>query len=160
MDEFRQFVAGHAAALLRSAYLLTGDRQLAEDLVQDALARTHMAWHRLKDVGNASAYARKVMYHLQVSWWRRRRVAETLTDTAPVIAAPGRDTALELSVRAALLKLTAGQRAVIVLRFFEDLTEAETAKALGVSKSTVHFKSEAAFRRLARLVPELEGERG
>lgn len=79
MDEFDSFVRARTPALLRSAYLLTGDQHLAEDLVQSALARTHQSWRRLHDAGNAEAYTRKTMYHLQVSWWRRGRVAESLT---------------------------------------------------------------------------------
>jgi DNA-directed RNA polymerase specialized sigma24 family protein len=66
-------------ALLRSAYVLTGDKHLAEDLVQTTLSRTHRAWGRLDDTSHAEAYARRVMYHAQASWWRRRRVAESLT---------------------------------------------------------------------------------
>ena len=71
--EYESFVRARTPALLRSAYLLTGDQHLAEDLVQEALARTHRAWSRLHDSGNIEAYTRKVMYHTQVSRWRRRR---------------------------------------------------------------------------------------
>src|SRR5215218_10305757 len=77
-EEFDSFVRARTHALLRSAYLLTGDQQLAEDLVQSALTKTHLAWRRLEDIGNAESYARRTMYHLQVSWWRRRKVAEAL----------------------------------------------------------------------------------
>jgi DNA-directed RNA polymerase specialized sigma24 family protein len=76
--EYDAFVRARTPALLRSAYLLTGDQHLAEDLVQTALARTHVAWRRLRQPGNAEAYTRRVMYNAQVSWWRRRRVAELL----------------------------------------------------------------------------------
>jgi DNA-directed RNA polymerase specialized sigma24 family protein len=72
-DEFDSFARARTHALLRSAYLLTGDQQLAEDLVQSALTRTHQAWRRLAHSGNAESYARRTMYHLQVSWWRRKR---------------------------------------------------------------------------------------
>src|ERR1051326_6760147 len=74
-EDFDAFVRARRRALVRSAYLLTGDQHLAEDLVQSALARTHRAWARIEDPANAEAYTRKVMYHIQVSWWRRHRVA-------------------------------------------------------------------------------------
>jgi DNA-directed RNA polymerase specialized sigma24 family protein len=78
LTDFDSFVRTRTPALLRSAYLLTGDQHLAEDLVQAALARTHRSWKQLHYSGNAEAYTRKTMYHLQVSWWRRRRVAESM----------------------------------------------------------------------------------
>ncbi len=138
--EYEQFVRARTPALLRSAYLLTGDQQLAEDLVQEALARTHLAWHRLQDTGNAEAYVRKVMYHQQVSLWRRHRVAELLPGRLPDPAAPV-DTAGAAATRVALERalrtLSPRQRAVIVLRYFEDRTEVETAELLGLAVGTV-----------------------
>lgn len=155
--EFTDFVHSSSASLLRAAFLLTGDQQLAEDLVQDALARTYRAWRRLERSGNAAAYTRKVMYHLQVSWWRRRKVAESLTDSPPATAASGRDLDLELVLHAALLKITVAQRAAIVLRFFEDRTETETARILGCSQSTVKTRTRRGLEKLRKTVPELEG---
>ncbi|TNH27460.1 SigE family RNA polymerase sigma factor [Micromonospora orduensis] len=143
LSEFDSFVRTRTPALLRSAYLLTGDQHLAEDLVQSALARTHRSWNRLHHSGNAEAYTRKTMYHLQVSWWRRRRVPESMPgdlpeprggDSAPDHA---HQTSLRLTLRAALAKLSPKQRAVLVLRFFEDRTEAEAAELLGVAVGTV-----------------------
>ena len=90
--EYEQFVRARTPALLRSAYLLTGDQHLAEDLVQEALARTHRAWRQLHATGNAEAYARKIMYHAQVSVWRRRRVAESFPGTLLTSAARTRPT--------------------------------------------------------------------
>src|SRR6185312_6786580 len=121
--DYADFVRTRTHALLRSAYLLTGDQHLAEDLVQEALARTHRAWSRLDRVENAEAYARKVMYHAQVSIWRRPKVAEVLpADFEPDQqrgADDPADAAVErLVLRRALLTLSAKQRAVIVLRFF------------------------------------------
>ncbi len=114
-EEFDSFVRGRTPALLRSAYLLTGDQHLAEDLVQSALARTHRAWSRLHASGNAEAYTRRTMYHLQVSWWRRGRVAESYPGELPEKGAE-RDqhdaTDTRLVLRAALLKLSSRQRAV------------------------------------------------
>src|SRR5262245_48791287 len=130
-EEFEAFVRSRAPALLRTAYLLTGDQHLAEDLVQLALFRTHRAWGRLAD-GSPEAYARRVMYHQHISWWRRRRVGELFGLGHQEPAPTGRDeaaaTALRLTMRDALLRLGPRQRAVLVLRYFEDRTEAETAE--------------------------------
>jgi RNA polymerase sigma-70 factor (sigma-E family) len=157
-DEFDSFVRARTHALLRSAYLLTGDQQLAEDLVQSALTRTHQSWKRLADTGNAEAYARRTMYHLQVSWWRRRRVAEVMPERMPDPPG-GHDHAvavsLRLALRAALARLTARQRAVLVLRFFEDCTEREVADMLGVSVGTVKSQTAKALARLRSIAPEL-----
>ncbi|WP_238012324.1 SigE family RNA polymerase sigma factor [Dactylosporangium sp. AC04546] len=160
VDEFDTFVRARSYALLRTAYLLTGDQHLAEDLVQSALARTHLAWRRLHDTGNAEAYTRKAMYHIQVSWWRRRRVAEVLPGDLPERRAGhatdhSGSTALRLSLRAALLRLSAKQRAVLVLRFFEDRTETETAELLGVAVGTVKSQTAKALARLRDIAPEL-----
>jgi RNA polymerase sigma-70 factor (sigma-E family) len=157
-DEFDSFVRARTHALLRSAYLLTGDQQLAEDLVQSALTKTHQAWKRLDDYGNAEAYARRTMYHLQVSWWRRRRVAEVMPERMPDRAG-GDDHAgsvsLRLALRSALLQLTARQRAVLVLRYFEDRTESEVADLLGVHIGTVKSQASKALARLRAIAPEL-----
>jgi RNA polymerase sigma-70 factor (sigma-E family) len=157
--QYADFVRARGHALLRSAYLLTGDRHLAEDLVQEALARTHRAWNRLDDVGNAEAYARRTMYHAQVSVWRRRRVAESLPGELPDV--PGGDhadaTACRIAVQQALRSLSARQRAVMVLRYFEDHTEAEAAEMLDVSVSTVRTQTARALARLRPLIPDLAG---
>jgi RNA polymerase sigma-70 factor (sigma-E family) len=159
-DGFDEFVRSRTASLLRAAYLLTGDQYLAEDLVQSALARTHVAWRGLHHSGNAEAYTRKVMYHLQVSWWRRRRVPESVTGHAP----EPRDTeshdiadgmVAQVMLRRALDRLTPKQRAVLVLRFFEDRSEAETAEILGVSAGTIKSQTAKALTRLRSTAPEL-----
>jgi RNA polymerase sigma-70 factor (sigma-E family) len=159
-DEFDSFVYARTPALLRAAYLLTGDQHLAEDLVQTALARTHRAWKRLHATGNAEAYTRKVMYHLQVSWWRRGRVAESISAEVPEPRRQVRqeDTnaiTVRITLRQALRKLTARQRAVLVLRFYEDRTEAESAELLGVSIGTVKSQTAKALARLRTVAPEL-----
>ncbi|MEV0153385.1 SigE family RNA polymerase sigma factor [Micromonospora sp. NPDC050686] len=161
VSEFDAFVRARTPALLRSAYLLTGDQHLAEDLVQSALARTHRSWHRLHDSGNAEAYTRKVMYHLQVSWWRRRRVPESMSGVLPEPRGGGsvpdhaQQTALRLTLRAALLKLSPKQRAVLTLRFFEDRTESEAADLLGVTVGTVKSQTAKALAKLRAVAPEL-----
>ena len=156
--EYEQFVRARTPALIRCAYLLTGDQHLAEDLVQEALARTAGAWSNLHRSDNAEAYTRKVMYRLQISQWRRRRVRETLPDTMPETRAFGdyaHDVALRLSMRRALAQLTRRQRAVIVLRYFEDLTEAEAAEVLGIAVGTVKSTTAHALERLRSSAPEL-----
>jgi RNA polymerase sigma-70 factor (sigma-E family) len=158
--EYADFVRSHTHTLLRSAFLLTGDQHLAEDLVQEALARTHRAWDRLQHTGHASAYAHKVMYHAQVSLWRRRRVAEVLPGT--IVERPGTPSddlaeaaAQRVMLRRALQSLSPKQRAVVVLRYFEDRTEAEAAQLLGVSVSTVKTQCARALERLRALLPDL-----
>ncbi|AVT41023.1 SigE family RNA polymerase sigma factor [Plantactinospora sp. BB1] len=159
-DEYAAFVRARSHALLRSAFLLTGDQHLAEDLVQEALARTHRAWSRLRETHNAEAYTRRTMYHLQVSWWRRRRVAEELPGDLPESTDQlGRTDAesitRRITVERALRSLSPKQRAVVVLRYFDDHTEAEAAEMLGVSVSTVKTQTVRALERLRKLVPEL-----
>jgi RNA polymerase sigma-70 factor (sigma-E family) len=156
--EYDTFVRARTPALLRSAYLLTGDQYLAEDLVQMSLAQTHRHWSRLRASGNAEAYTRKVMYHLQVSWWRRRRVPESLPGHLPDRGSaldPGDRIAVRATLRQALQRLTASQRAVLVLRFFEDRSEAETADLLGVSIGTVKSQTSRALERIRKVAPEL-----
>jgi RNA polymerase sigma-70 factor (sigma-E family) len=155
--EFEDFVRGRSKALCASAYLLTGDRGLAEDLVQDALARTWRSWKRLHHTANAEAYTRRTMYHLHVSRWRRKKVAEFATDVVPDRAdARGEaDTALRLTVHAALLALPAKQRAAIVLRYFEDQTETAAAAILDCPVATMRARVQRGLRKLRSTLPEL-----
>ncbi|MCD0444930.1 SigE family RNA polymerase sigma factor [Glycomyces sp. A-F 0318] len=154
-DEFEDFVRARSAALCASAYLLTGDRGLAEDLVQDALARTWRSWKRLHRTANAEAYTRRTMYHLHVSRWRRGKVAEIATDAVPERLVDEPDTALRLAVHAALLSLPATQRAAIVLRYFEDQTEAAAAAVLDCPVTTLRARVQRGLRRLRNSFPEL-----
>jgi RNA polymerase sigma-70 factor (sigma-E family) len=157
--EFDSFVRSRTPALLRAAYLLTGDQHLAEDLVQSALARIHRRWAHLHHEGNAEAYTRKTMYHLYVSWWRRRNVAESMPGDLPEPRRGGHDhaemTSTRITLRRALLRLTPKQRAVLVLRFFEDRSEAETAELLGITVGTVKSQTAKALARLRAVAPEL-----
>ncbi len=148
--EFRQFVAARSAALLRTAYLLVGDWAHAEDVLQTALTKTYLAWRRLGEIEAVEAYARRVLVTTATSWWRRRWHGERPTAVMPDRVMPDRvDEEIE---RQALWRhvhaLPARQRAVLVLRFYEDLTEVETARVLGVAVGTV--KSQCA-RALATL---------
>jgi len=157
--EFEDFVRARSGALCASAYLLTGDRGLAEDLVQDALARTWRSWKRLHQTANAEAYTRRTMYHLHVSRWRRRKLAEVATETVPERADSRVDdeaaTALRLAVHAALLSLPAKQRAAIVVRYFEDQTEAAAAAILDCPITTLRARVQRGLRRLRNSFPEL-----
>ncbi|MDH6463299.1 RNA polymerase sigma-70 factor (sigma-E family) [Micromonospora sp. A200] len=155
-ETFHEFVVHRSPALSRTAYLLTGDHQLAEDLLQSALARTYRHWRRIRG-GDPDAYVRRVMYHQQVSWWRRRRLTERLeSEPTDRPAADHTDaTALRLSLAAALRQLSPRQRAVIVLRFYEDLTEAQVADVLGCSVGTVKRHGHDAVRRLRAIAPDL-----
>ena len=149
---FDAFVAGRQAALSRTAYLLTGDHHLAQDLVQAALLQAARHWTRIHT--SPEAYVRRAMYHQNISWWRRRRFAES-----PLLGHDGTadavDTDLRLTLDQALARLTAKQRTVLVLRFYEDLTEVETARALDLSTSTVKSTTRHALARLRTLAPEL-----
>ena len=159
-EGFSEFVIARGPALSRSAYLLTGDHQLAEDLVQTALARAATHWHRISG-GNPEAYIRRVMLNERTSWWRRRRYAVEVPTPADVLAAYDGGTVPDhtdlvlrrAAMNAALSRLPARQRAVIVLRFYEDLTEAQAAEALGCSVGTVKSQTNAALAKLRALAP-------
>jgi RNA polymerase sigma-70 factor (sigma-E family) len=155
-DDFRAFVRERSPALSRHAYLLTGDHQLAEDLLQSALASTFRHWRRLRD-DNPEAYLRRAIYHQHVSWWRRKRVPEHLTAQPPggTQGDPAEAAVLRLTLAQALSRLSAKQRAVVVLRFYEDLTEAQAADVLGVRVGTVKRHAHDALRRLRETAPDL-----
>jgi len=147
---FEEFVAARGRDLWRSAWLLTGDAQRAEDLVQTAMAKCWRRWDHIARSDAVEAYVRRALVTTYTDWWRRRWTGELPTEVLPETAAPDR-TALsdDRSVLlAALATLPRGQRAVLVLRYFDDLTEAQTADALGISVGTV--KSQAS-RALATL---------
>ncbi|GAB2466554.1 SigE family RNA polymerase sigma factor [Streptosporangium sandarakinum] len=150
---FREFVSARSPALMRLAFLLTGgDQHAAEDLLQTALTRTVTRW---RTVGAPEAYVRQVMYRQQVSWWRRHREA-AVPEPPDRAAADGTDgVELRLVMRRALAKLTAKQRAVLVLRYYEDLPEAEVAGILGCSVGTVRSTAHRSLARLRQLAPEL-----
>lgn len=151
-QEFTKWAAGCQRSLVRSAYLLTGDLHRAQDLVQEALAKVAMRWSRLRD-GNPTAYARTIIVRDNVNWWRRRH--ETAVAGPFEISSVSTDSETALVVRLALERLTRAQRAVLVLRHFDDLTERETAEILGVSIGTVKSQNAAALARLRSGAPEL-----
>jgi len=136
--EFTELVHGCWGSLYRTAYLHVGDHGLAEDLVQTALARTYAAWPRVRSVEAAPAYARTTLVNTAAEWFRKRSWRRELpTEQLGEPDAVPHDPSLRPTVIAALGLLAPRQRAVIVLRFFEDLSVAETARALGCSDGTV-----------------------
>jgi len=147
---FDEFVAARSPALWRSAWLLTGDAHQAEDLVQTALAKAWPAFDRVSDAGSFEAYVRRVLYTTYVAWWRRRWNAEQPTGDLPEVAsdAATHQLAQRHDLSEALKRLTKGQRAVVVLRYFDDLTEAETARVLGCSVGTVKSQTARAMAAL------------
>lgn len=152
--EFTAYVEGRRPALVRTAYLLCGDAHLAEDLVQQALVKAVGHWKRIGE--NPEPWLRKVIVNDHISGWRRHRGRERLTDVVPDRAADaaGRD----LDLATALALLAPRQRAVVVLRYYEDLTEHETARVLGVSVGTVKSQHRDAIARLRSIVPGLVDE--
>lgn len=150
-DAFRAYVAGRSPALLRTAYLLTGNRADAEDLLQTALAKTYLAWDRIREREALDGYVRRVMVNTQTSWWRRRRVDEHSVDVVPergLDRDTGTDLALHDALWTALATLPKRQRATVVLRYYEDLSEAETAQVLGISVGTVKSTTSRALAKL------------
>lgn len=152
---FEEFVAARSASLLRTAFLLTRDHALAEDLLQTALTKAYLAWGRIE--GNAEPYVRKILVNTYASWWRRRWNGERPTDELP--EAPHSDDRAGESgdLWDALGRLPRRQRAVVVLRYFEDLTEAQAADLLGISVGTVKSQTSKALAKL-RIDPSLVDE--
>ncbi len=150
-EDFRTYVAARSPALLRTAYLLTGNRADAEDLLQTALAKTYLAWDRIREREAVDGYVRRVMVNTQTSWWRRRKVDEHPTGELPERGS-GRDETADLDLHdalwTALATLPKRQRAMVVLRYYEDLSEAETARVLGVSVGTVKSTTSRALVKL------------
>jgi RNA polymerase sigma-70 factor (sigma-E family) len=143
---FREYVATRSRALLRTAYLLTGNVADAEDLVQAALAKTYLAWDRIEDRSALDGYVRRAI----VNTWRRRRVEEYPTDEIPdqEVADHAGASDLQESMRRAVDRLPQRMRAAVVLRYYEDMTEAEVAEALGVSLGTVKSTVSRAVAKL------------
>lgn len=144
--EFDAFVVARSQALLRTAYLLTQDEGLAEDLLQTALTKSWFAWRRID--GPPEAYVRRVLVTTSASWWRRRWTGERPTETLPEHAAAGGDEAGDQDLWDAIGHLPARQRAVIVLRYLEDRTEVETAELLDCSVGTVKSQASKALAKL------------
>jgi RNA polymerase sigma-70 factor (sigma-E family) len=156
--EFAAFVSAASRRLLRTAYLITGDAEMAQDLLQTALERAYRRWARVRRSGVPEAYVRRVIVNAAADTWRARRGVQTVEFDESLLTPPP-DVAVEgLLTRDALLacvrELPAGQRAILVLRYFDDLTEAETARALGCSVGTVKSQQSRALARLRQLIPD------
>jgi RNA polymerase sigma-70 factor (sigma-E family) len=151
-DGFREFVQTRYGELLRVAYLLAGSEHEAEDLLQGALLRVMRRWHRIDD---PVPYVRRTMINLHVSRWRRYRARELVTSVVP--ERPVRDPADQVSDRqtlmSALRALPPRTRAVIVLRYWVDLSEAETAALLGCSVGSVKSNASRGLSRLREALP-------
>lgn len=150
---FEEFVLARRAALLRTAYLLTGNHEDAEDLVQTALIKAVPQWTKIVD--RPEPYVRKILARESVTRWRRRRWREVAADVLPEPPATGDGVTGVTGViseredlRRALLRLAPRQRAVIVLRYYDDLTEAQTASVLGISVGTVKSQARDGLARL------------
>jgi RNA polymerase sigma-70 factor (sigma-E family) len=145
--DFDAFVAARSDALMRTAYLLTRDHALAEDLLQSALAKSWFAWSRI--TGHPEPYVRRVLVNTYASWWRRKWNGELATEDLPENAeatTDGRESSHDLWQ--AVGRLPRRQRAVVVLRYFEDLSDAETARLLGCSVGTVKSQTSKALAKL------------
>jgi RNA polymerase sigma-70 factor (sigma-E family) len=150
--DFEEFVASRSGALLRAAWLLTGDERLAEDLLQAALAKSWRRWERARN--GPETYVRKVLVSTYLSWWRRRWRGERPAAEVPEPTWDARDddpadrVADRDAMRRALARLSRQQRAVVVLRYAEDLSIAQTAELLGCSAQTVRVQAHRAIASL------------
>jgi RNA polymerase sigma-70 factor (sigma-E family) len=158
-EGFAQFVEARQRALQRTAWLLTGDWAAAEDLVQTALVRSWPRWERIRRRDDPEIYVRRAMVNTWASWRRRRWWGERPSDAVPDVQAVGdvaAEAAVRVTVQGALRSLTARQRAVLVLRVFDDLSEAQVAQVLDCAVGTVKATMARAVARL-REDPRLAG---
>lgn len=160
---FAEFVAARSAALHRAAYLMVGEEALAQDLLQEALTKTYVAWPRLRDPAKAEAYTRKAITTTAITWFRRKswnneRATETLPERGGAGGAGHADAVAQRDwVWSALQALPPRQRVAIVLRYYEDYTEAQTAQAMGCAVGTVKSQVSAALKNLrGRLGDDVE----
>jgi RNA polymerase sigma-70 factor (sigma-E family) len=159
--EYSDFARSVWPQLYRTAFIIVGDRQLAEDLVQSALVKTYIAWPRLRETDKARAYTRRVMVNVAHDWFRKRSWTHenTVNSTDEGVAAGDHSTATvnRVTVVDVLKTLPLGQRSVLALRFLDDLSVQETADLLNVTSGTVKSQTAdalAALRSHAHLVPE------
>jgi len=150
-QDFEDFFVANWGAIFRTAYLLTGDHHLSQDLSQIAFSKAYRAWDRVRGMDHPRAYVRKTLVNETVSWRRRRSSGEVPTLDLPAVHTPGPDASLpgSLALWAAVLHLPPRQRAVIVLRYYEDLSESEIADELGIALGTVKSTASAARAALA-----------
>ena len=158
-SDFEAFVVARSAQLLRLALGLTGDRGTAEDLLQTALTKTYVNWSKVRRADDPDAYVRRLLVNTHTSWWRRRRVAEVLTDVPRTQSVHQQAAVEDLDALAqALAHLGPRQRAVVVLRYYEDRPDAEIAALLGCSEATVRSQASRGLAVL-RSLPALDHHR-
>lgn len=164
--EFREFMHARWPAMVRLAYGLTGDQGHAEDVAQAAFARAYASWPRVRRSDDPDAYVRQIVVNENRNRFRKRRVPERLTDSPPewdLVDVPWTDATRESDERSALMaalqRLGPRQRAVIVLRYWLDLTEHETAAALNCSVGTVKSQASRALATLRQTTELVDGER-
>jgi RNA polymerase sigma-70 factor (sigma-E family) len=160
MAAFDALLHARSRPLLRAAYALTGDWAQAEDLLQTALTKTYLRWHALEDVEAGEAYLRRVMFTTYARWWRRKWRGEVPTAALPDRDChdPYADADRREELRRALATLPSRQRAMLVLRFIEDMSEAHVAETLGVSVGTVKSTTSKALAKLRVREDLLDGE--
>jgi RNA polymerase sigma-70 factor (sigma-E family) len=154
--DFAAYLQARQASVLRTAYLLSGDRHTAEDLTQTAFAKLYLAWDRVRDQGSIDGYLRRILVNEHNSLWRRgwkrrEHATDELPEPAPVLDEydDGRGAALWQLVQT----LPKKARAVLVLRYYEQLSEAETAEILGISVGTVKSQTSRALAALRERTP-------
>ncbi|GAA4205075.1 SigE family RNA polymerase sigma factor [Actinocatenispora rupis] len=157
-DGFREFMGAYGGQLSRFAYLLTGNHHAAEDLLQTSLTKVAARWPRISGYDQPVSYVRRIMVHDHISGWRwRRRRPENPVPDVPEGSVPdaAESTVRRIVVVRALGQLSPRQRAVVVLRFYQDMTETQVAAELGVSVGTVKSQTHHALAKLRAVAPEL-----
>ena len=152
--EYTEFVHASWPALYRTAYLMLGDRQLAEDLVQTALAKTYASWGKVRDVGAARSYARTTLVNTAATWFRKKAWRNEQPTEHVQESGYDDDPTVRPAIMQALAQLPPRQRAVVVLRFYDDLSVADTAQALGCAEGTVKSQTSDALATLRTLLGE------
>jgi RNA polymerase sigma-70 factor (sigma-E family) len=159
IESFEAFVHATAGGLHRTAVLLCGEHHLAEDLTQATYAKVFASWRRVATASDPVAYARTVLVRTFLSHRRLRRSSERPVDAVPDAAGPWDDPTARLDLLAALRQLSADDRAVLVLRFWEDLGSADAAHLLGISDAACRQRTSRALARIRTLLPTLEEDR-
>ena len=156
---FEAFVHATAGSMHRTAVLLCGDHHLAEDLTQTSYAKVFASWRRVASADDPVAYTRQILVRTFLSHRRLRRTSERPVDALPEASGATEDPSLRLDLLAALQSLSADDRAVLVLRFWEDLSVAESARLLGTSDAACRQRTARALARIRTLMPDLEEDR-
>ncbi|MFE5402226.1 SigE family RNA polymerase sigma factor [Streptomyces sp. NPDC056580] len=150
--DYLEFATARSGPLFRTACLLTGDWHLAEDLVQETLAKMYRSWRRVSRAGSPVAYADTVLVRTFLSQRRLRSSTERPSDRLPDAAGPARDAELRMALLDGLARMTARDRAVLVLRYWEDRSVDDTAQVLRMSPGAVRAQSKRALHRLRTLL--------